>query len=379
VIFPVHDRKIWEAAGATVERMLWTLAGDSYRLAYLERGNLPGLGPHRRSVPSGYDAVCLFSGGIDSLLGAYKLLTDGKRVLLVGHQADNTAAAAQTELARKLNALFPPVDGKPRLRLIQCRLARSMAENHRFVLPDKCEESHRPRSLLFLSLAVAIAGPSRVKEIYIPENGLIALNPALQKSRLGTLSTRTAHPLFLAEFCDLAKMLGLFEGPIRNPFLYQSKTDMLNPKGFDLRLKPLLWRSISCARPSKYKDKGVRHCGYCVPCIHRRISMMELDLDASQDYAFDVFSDLSNMSALTQLDFRALVSFAKRVVKSSATQRELMLFSHGAFSSLMGERFGPTPTPDFKPWSDMLLRWATDFIGKVCLLSAGETKKIVAL
>lgn len=379
LLFPVHDPARWQAVFKTVSAMLWTLAGDEYTASFPLTTAFQSLGSHRRHVPRGYDAITLFSGGTDSLLGAYKLLAEGKSVLLVGHQADGTAAAAQSALAADLNAMFPPVNRLPRLRLIQCRAARSMADSQRFMLPEKCEETHRPRSMLFLALAIAVAGAARINEIHIPENGLIALNPALQKSRLGTLSTRTAHPLFLAKFAETVRALGLFDGPIKNPFLYQSKTDMLAEPGLDSRLKPLLQRSVSCARPSKYKDRGVRHCGYCVPCLYRRISMMELGLDNRQHYAFDVFSGFSRMSALTQLDFRALVSFAKRVEKSSSVEREIMLLSHGAFSPTMASCFGPYPTDDYGVWSEMLSRWATDFLRKVRELSSASTKKILAV
>ena len=379
VLFPVHEPSRWEAAAETLESMLWTLAGDEYKFVFPASTALQHLGSHRRHLPRGYDAVCLFSGGMDSLLGAYKLLTEGKRLLLMGHQANGTAASAQSALAAQLNEMFPPVNRLPRLRLIQCRAARSMAETQRFALPEKSEETHRPRSLLFLSLAVAVAGVTKIEEIYIPENGLIALNPALQKSRLGTLSTRTAHPLFLSKFSALAHDLGVFKGIIKNPFLYMSKTDMLSPDTVDPKLLPLLQRSVSCARASRYKDKGVRHCGYCVPCLYRRASMMELALDSPNDYAFNVFCDLPAMSPLTQLDVRALVSFAKTVVSSTAAEREAMLLSHGAFSPAMGQRFGPYPTDDYGIWSEMLLRWATDFINKVKQLSSGDTKKILGV
>jgi 7-cyano-7-deazaguanine synthase in queuosine biosynthesis len=379
LLFPVHEPARWDAAAESLESMLWTLSGDEYQFAFAQATAFQSLGSHRRNLPGGYDTVCLFSGGMDSLLGAYRLLAAHKRVLLVGHQADPTAASVQSELAAQLAAIFPPVDGLPRFRLIQCRVARSMSQDQGFALPRKCEETHRPRSLLFLSLAIAVAGQTRIKEIHLPENGLIALNPVLQKSRIGTLSTRTAHPLFLEKFSDLTRQLGIFEGAIRNPFLYMSKTDMLSRDSLDHKLKPLLLRSVSCARPNKYKDRAVRHCGYCIPCLYRRISMMDLGLDRARDYAFDVFSGLADMSPLTQLDFRALVSFAKRVEGSSALQREAMVLSHGAFSPALGGRFGPHAIDDYRIWSEMLSRWARDFMIKVRQLSSVATKQILTV
>src|SRR5262249_34675144 len=150
----------------------------------------------------------------------------------------------------------------------QCRVARSKNVKPAFVLPPKVEDSHRPRSFLFLSLAVAIARVTNITHVYIPENGLIALNPPLQVSRIGSHSTRTAHPVFLTRFLKFLRSANLFEGTIQNPFLYLSKTDML--RGLDPSLIPLVTRSVSCSHPSRYHDEGVRHCGYCVPCMYRR-------------------------------------------------------------------------------------------------------------
>jgi hypothetical protein len=106
VLLPVHEPTRWQAVGPALESMLWTLAGDEYKFAFPLTTSLQSLGSHRQHLPRGYDAVCLFSGGMDSLLGAYKLLAGGKRVLLVGHQADGTAASAQSELAAQLG-LWP--------------------------------------------------------------------------------------------------------------------------------------------------------------------------------------------------------------------------------------------------------------------------------
>src|SRR5207245_2433395 len=159
---------------------------------------------------------------IDSLLGAYRLLYAEKRVLLVGHQAEGITASAQTRLFRWLKERF-----KKNVDFLQCRVARAQRSDPKHPLGDKVEESHRPRSFLFLALATAAARAAQVRHIEIPENGLIALNPPLGTSRLGTVSTRTAHPAFLKGFSSLLKKADIFDGEIRNPFLYLSKTDMV--------------------------------------------------------------------------------------------------------------------------------------------------------
>lgn len=368
IVAPVKSPAVWARHEDEFRRALITLSGDDYRFSWCRRPKLPSFGRHRTALPEGFDAVCLFSGGLDSFLGARKLLARGLKLLLVGHQADGTAASAQKQLAAWLRRKYPDA-----IQLVQCRVARSQAEGWAFKLPEKREETHRPRSLLFLALAVAVANAAGIESIYLPENGLIAINAPLQKSRLGSLSTRTAHPKYLMELAQFLRAAKIFRGRIENPFLFESKTDMLQrlPKQLS---NPLLW-SVSCARPSRYKQFKVRHCGYCVPCIYRRVAMMAAGLDREEDYAFSVFRDLSKLKAGKQLDFRALVRFAERVTKASSVEREMIVLSHGVFGLDTGASIGPHPVKSYAIWGEMLLRWSTDFLSRVDECATLETKR----
>jgi hypothetical protein len=259
--------------------------------------------------------------------------------------------------------------------LIQCRVARAQQEKQRFALPEKCEETHRPRSFLFLGLAIALANAANLNTVYIPENGLIALNPPLGKSRLGTLSTRTAHPKYLWELAGFLTASGIFTGSIKNPFLFDSKTDMM--KGLPSKLGDALQRSVSCARPSRYQDRGVRHCGYCVPCLYRRVAMVELGLDTPSHYAFDLFDDIGAVDVAKKLDFRALISFARRMVAATPLQRELTVLAHGAFPLAVAAQFGAKSAASYAIWGDMLLRWSKDFLQKLDMMATAKTKRAI--
>jgi hypothetical protein len=229
-------------------------------------------------------------------------------------------------------------------------------------------------------LAITIANAAKINEVVIPENGLIAINPPLQKSRLGTLSTRTTHPLYLSQLLEFVREAGIYQGTIKNPFMYQSKTDML--LGVDSALHPLLVRSVSCAHAGEVRWEGKaghRHCGRCVPCIYRRAAMIRAGLDGQEKYVDDVFVKLSGMTKYRQSDFRALVAFAQRVVAASPAKRDAMVLSHGAFSPDLGGLLGPFPTHDFSPWSDMLLRWSEDFMAIVDTLSTSATRAIIGV
>ncbi len=371
-LIPVNDPDRWRSRDQLLKETLSVLSGDLWEFEWVQLNGPPPVRSHRLTLPADCDTVCLFSGGIDSLLGAAQLLQAGRKLLLVGHQADGQTSSAQTTLAAMLRQLYPN-----QLHLLQCRVARSYRHSPQFHLAAKNEISHRPRSFLFLALGVAIAAKCGINEIFMPENGFMALNIPIQKSRTGSLSTRTAHPLYMLKFLQLASDVAGFTGSIRNPFLTQSKTDML--RSFPVTLKPLISRSISCSRPARYNNLGVHHCGYCVPCIHRRIAMSEANLDLPGHYAFDVFRDFSNIDRDKQQDFRAVVRFAMRVESASATELQTLVLSHGHFPSNVGSMIGVAATTNYDPWVDMLRRWASDFISKVQSKASDQTRRALGL
>lgn len=371
-LVPVGDPAKWRENESLLSDTLERLSGDLWEFDWV-RLNYPRSVPrHRQRLPRGFDTVCLFSGGTDSLLGAIRLLREGRKLILVGHQSEGQAASAQKDLARQLRSMFP---GK--MCLVQCRVSRSTRETPKFTLAPKVERSHRPRSFLFLTLGVGIAVRCGITDVFMPENGLMALNIPLQKSRTGALSTRTAHPTYMMNFVQLAQQVTGFSGHVRNPFLTQSKTDML--RGLDPALHALVLRSISCARPSRFNDRGVRHCGYCVPCIHRRIALMDAGIDSARYYAFDVFRNLSSLDANKQQDFRAVVRFALRMADASATQLQALVLSHGHFPMNAGSTIGSSETQDYTPWTEMIQGWAIDLLNKLDINASSSTLRTVGL
>jgi len=323
-----------------------------------------------------HNAICLFSGGLDSLMGALQLLEDGEQVLLVAHHSDAVASAAQ----RDIFALLQQRYGN-RVDLVQCGLARSPRRRPRFPLPAKTETSHRSRSFLFLALAIAVAKGARVDRVVLAENGLIALNPPLGRSRVGSLSTRTAHPRFLAGFIELVRGLGAFDGSLVNPFLYMSKTDIVD--GLQRWQVPFVLRSVSCAHAAtvvRYQGvAGARHCGYCLPCIYRRVALMKAGCDRAGDYCDDSFGNLHGLSPARQEDMRFLVRFARKIVAASSVERRNIVVSHGTFPADVGGLIGLSAAADYGPWADMLLRWASDFLAQVDRRVPAQAKRILGL
>ena len=158
------------------------------------------------------DCVCLFSGGVDSLAGAIDLLEAGQRVLLVSHYDFGQLAGAQNLLTDKLLHHYGP----DKVRRWGFRI--------QFEAP---ELSLRSRSLLFIGLGVAAASVwGRDLPLQIPENGWISLNPPLTSSRLGSYSTRTTHPYFIAGLKEFFLKVGIKQD-LANPYQYLTKGEVL--------------------------------------------------------------------------------------------------------------------------------------------------------
>jgi len=275
----------------------------------------------------GVDAVCLFSGGVDSLLGAARLLERGLRLCLVAHYADSRTAATHDWLRIRLAELFPgQVDYRP------CYVSRGGTRGTpHFPLREKSERSHRVRSFLFLSAAALYADLYGVDTIFVPENGVIALNIPLDTTRAGSRSTRTAHPYFLplmADFLSSARGTAL---RICNPFGLSSKTELVSsaPKW----THELLRDSLSCAKYDTLRWSGAgpeRHCGYCLPCIYRRLAFDSAGLDPLEGhYACDAFAELPQLSHTKGQDLRSLAFFLKRYSQSDEATRRAMMFANG--------------------------------------------------
>jgi hypothetical protein len=137
--------------------------------------------------------------------------------------------------------------------------------------PWSREDTTRTRSFLFLAMGACMASAVATRTgqkrplLYVPENGLIALNPPLTPRRLGAFSTRTAHPEFLRGIQTVFDSVGI-AAEIKNDYAARTKGEMLKNCGEPVKLKALAFQTVSCGR---WKRKN-QQCGHCVPCLIRR-------------------------------------------------------------------------------------------------------------
>jgi 7-cyano-7-deazaguanine synthase in queuosine biosynthesis len=307
VTIPVSDAQRWRAVAPALSECVSFVTGDNWRIRFAEsRRTLVQKRVRRRRVrflPLFGDAAALFSGGLDSFVGAIDWLTRNSKgkLLLVGHhdRAVKGPKADQLALLGLLKRRFPM-----RVDSLQVRVG----------LKEKGDEiSFRSRSLLFLGLACYAAeklGPG--VPIIVPENGAIALNPPLTASRRGACSTRTAHPQFLRQVQAILDAVEL-DHRIENPYEFATKGELLTRCENASILREGYKLSVSCAKSGHtyhWKNRKAKSCGRCVPCLFRRAALHAVGLD-DEVYGYDVV-DASMSNDEIASDLNAMLAFVRR-------------------------------------------------------------------
>jgi hypothetical protein len=327
---PVSDPALWEGVRTELEACLSFLSGDRWQLSFTKR-DLPIIRPKKMTArrlrkflptPSG-NAVCLFSGGLDSLVGALDWLETHpqQKVLLVGHR-DGQMPGPQNDQKLLLEKLRPMYPGRTSSLIVK---VGHTEESEEITL--------RSRSFLFVALGVFAAGSlSPERSLVIPENGTIALNVPLTPSRRGSCSTRTTHPFYLKMLGHVLRGLGL-NVPLANPLEAKTKGEVVSQCANLAQLRVLAPLSVSCAKRGHKKHfvrREAKGCGRCMPCIYRRASLHTVGLD-TEDYGSDICRgevDITEHDKDGPNDLRACFSFLTR--NPTVREIERMLLGGGS-------------------------------------------------
>ncbi len=264
---PVYNLEKWTPLGGLFTRMLNFLTGDRWIISFKKRVEELSEKPEDETPPPEFDAVTLFSGGMDSLIGTINHLENHNKIALISHAGDTHTKNAQSKLLAHFQGKYPDLD------LLYFDLWMVFKKN--LIPGGGNENTTRSRSFLFIAFGIfAMSGMKGVSTLEVPENGLIALNVPLEELRIGSHSTRTTHPFYLDSWNQVLNGLGI-DLSVRNPYWYMTKGEMADKclnKDFLLQV---IQDSISCSSPQKARWIGAapQHCGYCVPCIIRRAAM----------------------------------------------------------------------------------------------------------
>ncbi|RPD44115.1 hypothetical protein DNI29_22215 [Hymenobacter sediminis] len=268
---PVLDTAAWQGREDVVAQLLSFLTGDYWQVEFTASPLVLPVPAPGDLPPAGIDQINLFSGGLDSLIGAIDFLKNkpAQKLLLVSHYDPNMHGpkSDQFKLAQALTAQFSQ----------QFEWSNSIGVFLEDATPDSQENTLRSRSLLFISLAIllgdAIGGGV---PIWVPENGSVSLNYPLSASRRSSCSTRTTHPRVIQDICQLADQLGLSTA-ISNPYEFQTKGEMVAGCADLPFLLSIVGESNSCGKrghPRGWVRLGSSHCGVCMPCVYRRAALL---------------------------------------------------------------------------------------------------------
>jgi hypothetical protein len=322
---PVSDPSRWTNAAPELQEAVTFLTGDRWSFAFaplnrtVARPGQAGRRWRRQAVLPirALDTVCLFSGGLDSLVGAIdRLERTASTMLLIGHHDAKVAGpfADQRRLIEPLRSAYPQ-----RLRPVFLRVGQKPAGD---------EITLRSRSLLFIALGMygaSAVGPHT--ELLIPENGTIALNYPLTPSRRGSCSTRTAHPYFLNTLSGALRSLGIVN-PLVNPLGSKTKGQVVQDCANSELLGRLTGMTVSCAKRNRrghWKRTTARECGECMPCVYRRAALHRLAAD-SEVYGNDICAGEVEVLGDDDAgrDFRACLSLLRRRPSAQEVMNTLM-------------------------------------------------------
>lgn len=266
----VSDPQFWNAQSAVFAEMLGFLTSDKWAVSFVGNGLLPA--PPTKPIYGDEDGVVLLSGGLDSLTGAIDLAAGGKKLVAVS-KIVNGDREKQCLFAQKIGGVGRHLQFNPNANVPE---------------PEDMPTT-RGRSIAFLAYGMAAATSLATYKsgaavpLYICENGFIAINPPFTGSRLGSLSTRTAHPRYLSLIQRVFDAAGL-RVTVSNPCAGATKGEMLLGCTDQALLTELASQSTSCGRFLRF---GRRHCGRCVPCQIRRAAFLAWGKPDTTQYIFE--------------------------------------------------------------------------------------------
>lgn len=232
---------------------------------------------------SDYNALSLFSGGLDSLGGSYYVNEDDTLFLsIVSSGIKNGRVLDNLEEVRNID-------------LERIKIGRDVSYE---------ENSQFSRSFLYLSMALSTALINGVNEVILPENGVVARQIGLNQGRK---PTRTAHPKFIEYYEEFANELIEQNIEISNPLDKKTKSEVIDL----IEDENCIPKAYSCShtRFPFWADKEAgekQHCGMGIPCLFRTVAIIgsnNLEVEDKLNLAFNPFTiDFADVNRSANVD-----------------------------------------------------------------------------
>jgi DNA-binding response OmpR family regulator len=273
----VRAPEVWQRA--TVRQRLASVLGfvsdDHYEFGFTRMKNAPPMerylfGPEGPDE-HGFQEVLLFSGGLDSLAGAVReVLQAHRKVALVSHAPVGKVYRRQCDLVAAITDKLRGDAPEPVHVPVEVNKGKRLGRDF----------NQRSRSFLFAAIAAVVARLFGLWRVRFYENGVTSFNLPLSPQVLGGRASRTTHPLALAGFAQLFTELFGSDFQVENPFLWQTKADILKATR-DAGHGDLCAGTSSCTHTWEATDQP--HCGRCPQCVDRRLTALAAGLDDRED------------------------------------------------------------------------------------------------
>jgi hypothetical protein len=271
---PIHNPSLWYYHKEQVEDLAHWVSGDTYELLFSQNKNAPF---KEYTLPINFQLpTTLFSGGLDSLAGAYHNFKCGLESDYIGFINKDEEHTHQKKIGGFYKNVFSSVS---KIHLIE-----------KPKIP-KTHYTQATRSLLYIALAVANSHFNKSKDVYLYENGILSLNPEIS----GRFTTKTTHPKTLYKYNLLISSVG-FEIKVNHPFMFNTKGQIIHKMNNDFKGKIKQTFTCGAGRSPGNSHKG--QCGICVPFILRKVSLASYEnekYDCIYHYSYEIkFSDITN-------------------------------------------------------------------------------------
>jgi DNA-binding response OmpR family regulator/7-cyano-7-deazaguanine synthase in queuosine biosynthesis len=274
---PVRALEVWQRA--SVRQMLSSVLGfvsdDHYEFGFTRFKHPPPMerylfgpeGPEEH----GFQEVLLFSGGLDSLVGAVReVLQDHHKVALVSHAPVSKVYRRQCDLVAGIIAKLLGKGPEPIHIHVEVNKGKRLGRDF----------NQRSRSFLFAAIAAVVARLFDLWRVRFYENGVTSFNLPISPQVLGGRASRTTHPRSLDGFARLFTELFERDFQVQNPFLWDTKADILKAIR-DAGNADLCAGTSSCTHTWEATDQP--HCGRCSQCVDRRLTALAAGLDERED------------------------------------------------------------------------------------------------
>ncbi|WP_182200266.1 7-cyano-7-deazaguanine synthase [Paraliobacillus salinarum] len=271
---PLFQPFFWEGVKRDIEELANWVSGDEYNLSFY-KNKLDPFENITLSINSDFNTT-LFSGGLDSLSGAFFNFKNGINSDYIGFVNKSEEATRQRKVAEFYKKIY---SAESKILLIDKPNLR------------KKTYTQATRSLLYIALAVANSFFNNSKKVYLYENGILSLNPEIA----GRFTTKTTHPKTIYLYNKILFKQN-FEIEINQPFMFETKGQIINK--MDLKFKSQIKHTFTCGQSRTHPERIHKgQCGICIPCLLRKISIAAYDNEEYDDkyyYGYNIkYSDIT--------------------------------------------------------------------------------------